>query len=71
MLGGRLLKKHSVKIPALRQKLKTIFIFPIICLWKLYVANVTKVYMQQQEKKKQTKKKNNKKKTNKQLFCKV
>ena len=39
MLGGGLLNKQflkcSVKISAIRQQLKPIFIFPIISLWKL------------------------------------
>ena len=40
--------KSSVKLPAMRQQLKQIFIFPIITLWKLKVAIATKVHMQQQ-----------------------
>ena len=50
MLGGGLFnkqkQKRSVKIPAVRQQWKPIFIFPIISLWKLAIA--TKVQMQQQ-----------------------
>ena len=52
MLGGELLNKQfwksSVRIPAVRQQLKLISIFPIISLWKLEVAIATKVHMQQQ-----------------------
>ena len=49
--GGGLLKKHfsksSVKIPAMRQQLKPIFIFPIISQ-ETYVAIEIKVHKQQQ-----------------------
>ena len=51
MLGGGLLnkqledkKKCSVKIPAIRQQLKPIFIFPLISLWKLYCHSKQSAY---------------------------
>ena len=57
--GGLLYKhfsKRFVQIPAMTLQLKPIFIFPIISLWKLYVAIATKVLKQRQKKKKKKKK---------------